>query len=157
MWCCHYLPPGSLHTLGASESLSYNHVSFEFISNGLHGKNSIQTYMDEIYKHAFHVCAIWGHTGILMNYFSFNLEPYYSGMCVYHQFPQTLAKICRNMAIFCSFRAVADTEKCVTFILLIIRQHCFRFACLSPSHYLKKQWVKLEPYSFKKKREISMG
>ena len=31
IWCCHYLPPGSLITLGASESLSYIHVSFNLI------------------------------------------------------------------------------------------------------------------------------
>ena len=31
IWCCHYLPPGSLLTLGASESLSYSHVSFNLI------------------------------------------------------------------------------------------------------------------------------
>ena len=31
IWCCHYLPPGSLSTLGASESLSYSHVSFNLI------------------------------------------------------------------------------------------------------------------------------
>ena len=31
IWCCHYLPPGSLITLGASESLSYSHVSFNLI------------------------------------------------------------------------------------------------------------------------------
>ena len=30
IWCCHYLPPGLLLMLGASESLSYSHVSFEF-------------------------------------------------------------------------------------------------------------------------------
>ena len=27
IWCSHYLPPGSLLTVGASESFSYNHVS----------------------------------------------------------------------------------------------------------------------------------
>ena len=31
IWCCHYLPPGSLITLGASESLSYSHFSFDLI------------------------------------------------------------------------------------------------------------------------------
>ena len=31
IWCCHYLPPGSLLTLGATESLSYSHVSFNLI------------------------------------------------------------------------------------------------------------------------------
>ena len=31
IWCCHYLPPGSLITLGASQSLSYSHVSFNLI------------------------------------------------------------------------------------------------------------------------------
>ena len=35
-WCCHYFPPCSLHTLGASETLSYNSVSFELILNGLY-------------------------------------------------------------------------------------------------------------------------
>ena len=28
IWCCHYLPPGSLLTLGASKSISHSHVSF---------------------------------------------------------------------------------------------------------------------------------
>ena len=31
IWCCHYLPPGSLLTLGASESISHSHVSFNLI------------------------------------------------------------------------------------------------------------------------------
>ena len=31
IWCCHYLPQGSLIALGASESLSYNPVSFNLI------------------------------------------------------------------------------------------------------------------------------
>ena len=31
IWCCHYLPPGSLLTLGASESLPYSHISFNLI------------------------------------------------------------------------------------------------------------------------------
>ena len=31
IWCYHYLPPGSLLTLGATESLSYSHVSFNLI------------------------------------------------------------------------------------------------------------------------------
>ena len=35
IWCCHYLPPGSLHTLRASKSLSYKHISFELIWNFL--------------------------------------------------------------------------------------------------------------------------
>ena len=53
---CH---PGSLLMLGASESLSYSHNSLNLIYNVLHERYIIQTYMDEIYKHAFRVCAIW--------------------------------------------------------------------------------------------------
>ena len=59
MWCFHYLPLGSLHTLGASESPSCSQVSFNLIQNGLRVRYIIKTYMDEIYKHAFYACAIW--------------------------------------------------------------------------------------------------
>ena len=72
----------------------------------------IQTYLDEIYKHAFRVCtfcdarAFW-----LMNYCGFNIEPFCSDVCGDHRRPQTLWEICRNMGICCGFRAVADWEK----------------------------------------------
>ena len=53
-----------------------------------------------------------------MNYCSFNIEPYYSDMVVYHWCPQTLAKICRNMCTRCGFRAVAARMKYPGLILL---------------------------------------
>ena len=68
--------------------------------------------MDEIYEHAFHVCAIWDTSAFwLMNYCSFDIEPHYSDIYVYHWCPQTLAEICRNMGICCGFRAVAARGK----------------------------------------------
>ena len=112
IWCCHYLPPGSLLTVGASESLSYSHVSFNLILNVLHERYIIQTYMEEMYKHAFRVCAIWDAQAFsLMNYCGFNIEPFCSDVCGDHRRPQTLAEICRNMGICCGFRAVAAREK----------------------------------------------
>ena len=50
--------------------------------------------------------AIW-----LMNGCGFNIEPFCSGVCGDHRRPQTLAEICRNMAISCDFMAVAAREK----------------------------------------------
>ena len=68
--------------------------------------------MDEIYKSVFHVCAIWDtYKYQWLNYCGFNIEPYYSDMCVYRRCPQTLAEICSNIGICCGFRAVAAREK----------------------------------------------
>ena len=54
----------------------------------------------------------------LMNYCSFNIEPFCSDVCGDHRRPQTLAEICRNMGICCGFRAVAAREKYPGFMLL---------------------------------------
>ena len=79
--------------------------------NVLHDRDIIVTYMDEIHKHAFRVCAIWdAHAFQLMNYCGFNIEPFCSDLCGGHRRPQTLAEICRNMGICCGFRAVAARE-----------------------------------------------
>ena len=75
----------------------------------------MQTYMDEIYKHAFGVCAIFDAQAFqLMNYCGFNIEPSCSDVCG----DQTLAEIRRNMDICCGFRAVAAREKYPGLILL---------------------------------------
>ena len=105
IWCCHHLPPCSLLTLWASESLSYSHVSFNLIYNVLHERYIIQTYMDEIYKHVFRLCAIWDIQAFsLMTYCGFNIEPFCSEVCGDHQRPLTPSEICRNMGICCSGR-----------------------------------------------------
>ena len=79
----------------------------------------MQTYMDEIYKHAFRVCAICdAQVFQLMNYCGFNIEPFCSDVCGDHGRPQTLAEIHRNMDICCGFRAVAAREKYPGLILL---------------------------------------
>ena len=83
-------------------------TSFNLICNVLHERYIIQTYMDEIFKHAFCVSAIWEAQAFwLMNYCGFNIEPLCSDVWGDHQHPQTLGKICRNMGICCGFRAVA--------------------------------------------------
>ena len=55
MQYCHNLPPGSLYALGAFESLSFGHISFKFIQNGLHGRFIIHIYADEIYEYVCYV------------------------------------------------------------------------------------------------------
>ena len=59
IWGCYYLPPNSLHMLGASKSLPCSQFSFRLIWNDLHWRHIERTYIDGIYKHAFYVCAIW--------------------------------------------------------------------------------------------------
>ena len=77
--------------------------------------------MDEIYQHAFRVCAIWDTQAFwLMNYYGFNIEHFCSDVCGDHRRPQTLAEICRNMSICCSFGAVAAREKYPGFISLLL-------------------------------------
>ena len=66
IWCCHYLSPGSLITLGASEYLSYIHVSFNLIWNVLRERYIIQIYMDGIYKNVFRICNL-GRTVVLID------------------------------------------------------------------------------------------
>ena len=55
-----------------------------------------------------------------MNYYSFNIEPYHSDMCVYHWCPQTLTEICRNMCICCGFKPVAARENYPGLILFLV-------------------------------------
>ena len=84
--------------------------------------------MDEIFKHAFRVCAMWdAQAFLLMNYCSFNIEPFCSDVCGDDRRPQTLAEICRIMGIWCDFRPVAAREKYPGFILLTHR--CCYFLC----------------------------
>ena len=90
----------------------------------MHERYIIQTYMDEIYKHAFRMCAMWEAQAFsLMNYCGFDIEPFCSGVCGDYRCPQTLAEICRIMGIYCDFRAVADRGKYPGFMLLA-------FACI---------------------------
>ena len=114
---------------GPSESLLCRHASFKLIYNGLHGRYMYitQTALDEIYKHAFYVCAIWDtQVFSLKNYCVVNTKSYCSDVCGYHRLPQTLAEICRNMGICCSFRAVATRGKYM-FILLQALQPFLNF------------------------------
>ena len=59
----------------------------------------------------------------LKNYCGFNTNSYCSDVCGYRRCPQTLPKICRNMGICCSFRAVAAGVKYLGFMLLIENYH----------------------------------
>ena len=76
-----------------------------------------------------------GHTGILIDDFSFNIEPFCSDVCGDHRHPQTVAEICRNMSICRGFRAVAAREKYPGFILLSMKYctvlDCFLMALTS--------------------------
>ena len=93
---------------------------FNLIKDFLHDRYIIQTYVDEIYQHAFRVCAIWdAQTFQLMHYCGFNVEPFCSDVCGDHRRPQTLAEICKNMGICCGYRAVAAREKYPGFMLLL--------------------------------------
>ena len=118
----HYLPTGSLYALGASKSLLCSYVSFKLIWNGLHVRYIAQTDWDEIYEHAFYVCAIWDIQAFsLKNYWSFNTKSYCSDVCGYHLCSQTLVEIYRNMGICYSVRAVAARENHTWFISLGVR------------------------------------
>ena len=78
----------------------------------------MQTHLYEMYKYVFYVCAIWYTQAFsLKNYCGFNTKSYCSDVCGYHQCPQTLVEICRNMGICFSFRAVAAREKYPGFML----------------------------------------
>ena len=69
-------------------------------------------------KHDFYVCAIrYTQAFSMKNYCGFNTKSYCSDVCGYHRCPQTLAEICRNIGICCSFWAVATREKYPGFIL----------------------------------------
>ena len=54
MLCYHCLPPGPLHKPGALGSLSYSHISFKLIQNGLYGRFGLHIYQDPIYVHVFY-------------------------------------------------------------------------------------------------------
>ena len=89
------------------------------------------TDLDEIYKHSFYICAIWDiQVFLLKNYCSFNTKSCCSDACGYHQCPQTLVEICRNMAICCSFRAVAAWEN-------IWGSSYWRYLC----HHWFRKWL----------------
>ena len=71
----------------------------------------IWTYMEEIYKHAFYVCAIWDTLAFwLTNYCRFNIEPYCPDVCGYQRCPQTWVEICKNMGICYGLKAVATSN-----------------------------------------------
>ena len=100
-----------------------SHVSFKSIWNGLHGRYIVQTHLDEIYKHAFYVCAIWDtRLFLLKNYCGFNSKSCCSGVCGYDRCPQSLAEICRNIGNCCGFRAVADRGKYPGFMLFTMHK-----------------------------------
>ena len=85
----------------------------------MHGRYIIETYMDEMYKHTFRMCAMWEAQAFsLMNYCGFDIEPFCSGVYGDYRRPQTLAEICRIMGIYCDFRAVAARGKYPGFMLL---------------------------------------
>ena len=78
----------------------------------------MHTHLYEMYKHAFYVCAIWYTLAFsFKNYCSFITKSYCSDVCGYHQCPQTLVEIYRNMGICFSFRAVAARQKYPGFML----------------------------------------
>ena len=110
---CHCtLNPGDANGFAACDGgirVSWcSHVSFKLIWNGLHGRCIIQTHLDTFYQHTFYVCASWDTQALsLRNYCGFNSRSYCTDACGYHQCPQTLAEICRNMGICCGFRGVA--------------------------------------------------
>ena len=119
MRCCHYLPPDSLHALGASESLSCSQLSLKLIQNVLHRRFIMQTYLDKLYEYALDVCTIWDtQVRSLTGNCVLNTGPYCSDVWGYQQSPRTRAEICRNMSICSGFRAVASTGNYPGFNLL---------------------------------------
>ena len=84
---------------------------FYLINNVLREIYIIQTYMDEMYKHVFRVCAIWDTQAFnWCTIVILNIKPFCSDVCGDHRRPQSLAEICRNKGICCCFRAVAARE-----------------------------------------------
>ena len=60
-----------------------------------------------------------GRIGVLIDeLLRFNIEPFCSDVYGDHRRPQTQAEICRNMGIYCGFRAVAARGKYLGLILL---------------------------------------
>ena len=85
--------------------------------NVLHERYIMQTYLNEIYKHAFRVCTIWYAQAFqLMNYCGFNIQPFCCDVCEDHRRPQTLAEMCRNMGICCGFRSMTAKVKYLGFM-----------------------------------------
>ena len=110
---CHYLPPGSLHAMGAFEPLPCSHlfwIDIKWLVVGIYYTYSFGWN----FKHALYVCATWD-TGSFIEEL---LRPYCSDVCEYHWCPQTLVGICRNMGICCGCRAAAVRGKYPAFILL---------------------------------------
>ena len=109
IWCCHYLQPGSLHMLGASESLLCSQVSlYKMVCMGDILYRLIQMRFIKLfsvhmqsgtYRHFDWLIIVVLHT-----------EPYCSDVCGYQRCPQTLVEICRNMGICCGFRAMAARD-----------------------------------------------
>ena len=74
----------------------------------------------EIHKRDFYACAIWDTQAFpLKGHCGFNIKPYCSDVYEYHQCPQTLAEICKNMGVCCGFRTVAARGTYPGFRLLL--------------------------------------
>ena len=82
--------------------------------NGLHGRFIINIYSDKIYKYIFLVYAIWVTQAFSLKIcYSLNIEPYCLYVCVYHGWPQTLAKICRSISIYLIATCLVNTKQCM--------------------------------------------
>ena len=100
IWCCHYLLPSSLIMLGhqslfcaATSLLIWNKMfCVRDISNRLIGMEFINMFS-------------------MYNYCGFNTQPFCSDVCGDHRRPQTLAEMCKNMAICYGYRSVATRVK----------------------------------------------
>ena len=114
----HYLPPGSLHALGACESLSCSHVSLNWCNIACVGYISHRlTWIKFIIMFPMFEQILYRQIFSLKNYCCINTTSHCSDVCGYNRCPQTLAEICRNMGICCGLRAVAAREKYPRFIL----------------------------------------
>ena len=68
--------------------------------------------LDQIYKHAFYVCATWNtQAHLLKTCCSFNTKPYCSDNWGYQQSPQTLVEIYGNIGVCGCFSAAATRKK----------------------------------------------
>ena len=116
---------GSLHVLGAFESLSKKHVCFKRI-NGLRGRFIIHKNSDEIYEYV-HIFASWGARAFSTKiYRSFNTQL----LCVYLRYPKTRAEMCRNKHIPYVYKAVSGHQgKYTEFTILYGREICTEGSC----------------------------
>ena len=109
---CDFLSPGLLHALEASVGLFHaatsllNLYKMACIGDILY----VLTWVKFI-----SILSIYVQSGTqafsLKNYCSFNTKSYFSDVCGYHRCPQTLVEICRNIGIWCNFRAGAHLVK----------------------------------------------